>query len=101
LFTWVNYGRTPASNVRFCSVEPIFTNAGEDIPANYTSKIIPIPIETFIALGANQPMQSGQAEVDPFILIQLSAREKHLVLVFRIEYNDIFVGTPIRVSQYC
>ena len=98
---WTNQGRTPGKNVHFRSAHPVIVKITEDIPSQFTPIFIDIGGQTLITLGANQAMQGGHADVDADDLVRLGKKEIRIFVIFRVEYNDIFENTPIRISQHC
>ncbi len=96
---WENNGATPAINVKFCAINPII--CVEEPNKNFT----PIEIEMGelprITIGARQTMSGGSVAIPINDLIQCSNQKCKIFLIFRLEYNDVFRDTPLRVVQYC
>lgn len=96
---WENNGATPAINVTFCAIQPIV--CPDDIPDDFEpSKIETGPLPK-IGIGSRQTMAGGSVAIPIADLIRCSRRECRIFAVFRLEYNDVFLDTPVRVTQYC
>jgi hypothetical protein len=97
--TWENNGATPAINVKFCAFEPMICVSE---PA---TNAVPIEIQMGelprIAIGARQTMAGGSIAIKIEDLVKCSKRECKIFCIFRLEYNDVFIDTPIRIVQYC
>lgn len=96
---WENNGATPAINVTFCALKPIICS--DDIPVGTKPEVIQMGALPKIAIGARQMMAGGTVAVAIEDLIKCSRRECKIFLIFRLEYNDIFRDTPLRIVQYC
>jgi type III secretory pathway component EscS len=97
--TWENNGATPAINVKFCALKPIICPG--EIPEGLQPEEIEMGPLPRIAIGARQTMSGGGVRIEIEDCISASKRKCKIFLVFRLEYNDVFSDTPMRITQYC
>jgi hypothetical protein len=93
---WKNAGNTPARGLR---VGVRFELVDEALPADHQFEV-PVKPE-IVALPAHDSITSNPTNFFGEDLIAVKEGKKHLYLMGVAVYNDIFPGTPQRLTRYC
>jgi hypothetical protein len=94
---WRNTGRTPASEVKFYSIEPEIR--ADALPVGFDFKYSEKEKVNTVYVGAGQDIPAGVIKIPISDLIAWSKKEKRIFIFTVVEYRDVFSGTPIRRTE--